>query len=155
MATLHIEHKLLYWRTTYCNALQHTATYHKIYTKPEDQGQGRPVLMPLQQITLQHPATHCNTMRYTATHCNTRHHTATHCNTLQHTATHCNTPQHTAPRCNTLHTATHITKPRAIGRSGARPTGTNDTAFASAAVCCSVLQCVAVCCSVLQCVAVC
>ena len=34
--------------------------------------------------TLQHTATHCNTLQYTE-------HTATHCNTLQHTATHCNT----------------------------------------------------------------
>ena len=60
--------------------------------------------------TLQHTATHCNTLHalqhsaHTATHCNTVHtlqHTATHsthCNTLQHsahTATHCNTSQHT------------------------------------------------------------
>jgi len=61
--------------------------------------------------TLQHTATHCNTLRsrrrqtvqHTATHCNTLQHTATHsahggdrqCNTLQHTATHCNTLQHT------------------------------------------------------------
>jgi len=39
------------------------------------------------------PLSHCNTqqtLQHTATHCNTRH-----CNTLQHTATHCN-------NCNTL-----------------------------------------------------
>ena len=36
--------------------------------------------------TLQHTATHCNTLQHTAT---------THCNSLQHTATHCNTLQHT------------------------------------------------------------
>ena len=46
---------------------------------------------------MQQTATHCNTlqhMQHTATHCcNTLQHAATHCNTLQHTATHC---------CNTL-----------------------------------------------------
>jgi len=46
-------------------------------------------------MTLQHTATHCNTLQHalqhTATHCSTLPHTATHCNTLQHTATHCNT----------------------------------------------------------------
>jgi len=50
--------------------------------------------------TLQHTATHCNTLQnianprntlqHTATH--TMHRTATHCNTLPHTATHCHTP---------------------------------------------------------------
>ena len=42
--------------------------------------------------TLQHSATHCNTLEHTATHA------ATHCNTLKHTAcveTDCNTLQHT------------------------------------------------------------
>ena len=86
-----------------------------------------------QSNTLQHTATHCNTLlqrtathwknlsetsqltglgrerltlQHTATHCNTLQHTATHCNTLQHTATHCNTLQHTATYYNTLqHTA--------------------------------------------------
>ena len=79
---------------------------------------------------------HCNTLQHTATHCNTLvltcalfqigntlQHTTTHCNTMQHTATHCNTWQHTptlqhiATHCNTLqytaeilqHTATHCT----------------------------------------------
>jgi len=46
----------------------------------------------------------------TATHCNTLHtlqHTATHCNTIQNTTTRCNVLQHTATRCNTLqHAAT-------------------------------------------------
>jgi len=70
--------------------------------------------------TLQHTATHCNTLQHAATtHCNTLQHAATHhnvlpfvetsatqCNTLQYTATHRNTLQHTATRCNTLqHTA--------------------------------------------------
>ena len=65
-------------------------------------------LLHLWHMSLQHIATHCNTLHHTATHCNTLQHTATHCNTLQHTATHCNTLQHTARHCNTLqHTATH------------------------------------------------
>ena len=68
-------------------------------------------------ITLQHTATHRNTLQHTdslqhttlekvitlqhtATHRNTKHQTATHCNTLQHTTTHCNTLQHTATHCN-------------------------------------------------------
>jgi len=34
-------------------------------------------------------APRCNTLQHTATHCNTLH--ATHCNALQRTATHCNT----------------------------------------------------------------
>ena len=84
--------------------------------------------------SLQHTATHCNTLQHTGgaardascrstcwnpTQCNT----ATHCSTLQHTATHCNTLQHTygaardasyrstcwnSTQCNTLqHTAAH------------------------------------------------
>ena len=48
----------------------------------------------------------CNTLQHTATHCNTIRDSATHpctdcCNTLQHTATHCNTMQHNAPQCET------------------------------------------------------
>ena len=56
--------------------------------------------------TLQHTATHGNTMQHAATHCKnaasrctTLHHTTTRCNTRQHTVTHSNTLQHT---CNTL-----------------------------------------------------
>jgi len=48
--------------------------------------------------TLQHTATHCNTLQHN-THCKTLRHLATH-STLQHTATHCNTLQHI---CNTTH----------------------------------------------------
>jgi len=145
MATLHIKHKLLFGRTTYCNALQHTATYHQIYTKPEDQGQGRPVLMPLQQITVQHTATHCDTLQQTATQGTTLQHTATYCNTLQHTATRCTTLQHTA-HCNTHH--------ETEGNRAIRST-TNWHQRHCVCIRCSVLQCVAVCCSVLHCVAVC
>ena len=52
--------------------------------------------------TLQHTATHCNTL-HRATYCNTLHratytvqHTARHC-TVQHTATHCYTLEHMGP----------------------------------------------------------
>jgi len=38
--------------------------------------------------TVQHTATHCNTLHHTAPYCNTLQQTATHCNTLRHTATH-------------------------------------------------------------------
>jgi len=82
-------------------------------------------------VSLQHTATHCNTLQHTATHCNIcfiPQHTATYCNVLQSSAKHCNTHrrselellqvcntlQHTATHCNALqrnalqHTATHI-----------------------------------------------
>jgi len=55
-----------------------------------------------------HIATHCSTLQHTAAHCNTLQHTATHCNTLQHIAVHDNTLQHTTTHCSTLlHAATH------------------------------------------------
>jgi len=73
-------------------------------------------------LSMQHTATHCNTLQHTTTHCNTlqhtlqqlrnsavpitQQHTATHYNTLQHTATHCNTLQCTATRI-AVHTVTH------------------------------------------------
>ena len=81
--------------------------------------------------TLQHTATHCNTLQSTLQHTATHYHymklgkkkresskcnyyinspgamVKAHCNTLQHTATYCNTLQHTATHCNTLqHTHT-------------------------------------------------
>jgi len=65
--------------------------------------------------TLQHTATHCNTLQHTTrcnthllllllagrasdgeTHCNSLQLTTTHCNSLQHSAMHCTTLQHTA-----------------------------------------------------------
>jgi len=71
--------------------------------------------------SLQHTATHCNTLWWLWSAClsDTLQHnvsiyttrlwyrdggtvTATRCNTLQHTATRCNTLQHTATHCNTL-----------------------------------------------------
>jgi len=65
--------------------------------------------------TLQHTATHCNTVRHcntlqlTTIHCITRQYTATICHTS--TATHCNTLQHTASIYNTS-TATHHNTPQ-------------------------------------------
>jgi len=67
-------------------------------------------LYPLPQFLagLPHTAMHCNALQHIAIHCNTLQHTATHCNTLQHTATHCNTLQRTATHCNALQrTAIH------------------------------------------------
>ena len=58
-------------------------------------------------ITLQHTATHCNTMQHTATHCNTLH-------TLQLTATHCNTLQHTATQMSYIHIQHHIHASRTL-----------------------------------------
>jgi len=63
-------------------------------------------------ITLQHTASHCNTLQTfeirntaAASHCITLRHTASHCITLHHTATHCNTPySHTYPQ-----TVSHFT----------------------------------------------
>jgi len=57
--------------------------------------------------TLQHTATHCNTLQQTATDYGTQDYwlAAAHCDTQneQHTAPHCDTTQHTATHCDTLH----------------------------------------------------
>jgi len=93
-----------------CNTLQHTARHW--------------------HNTLQHTATHCNTMQHTAArqrfarsampamrramsgdYCIPLQHTATHCNTLQYPTTPCNTMQHLAARCTTpQHPATRSKK---------------------------------------------
>ena len=64
--------------------------------------------------TLQHTATHCNTLQHAETaswlantHCHTLQHTAMHFNTQQRTATHCNALQHTASYCNTQKPQVH------------------------------------------------
>ena len=51
--------------------------------------------------TLQHIATHCNSLRHTARHCKILLLTVNHSNTLLHTATHCTQLHHTATDCNT------------------------------------------------------
>jgi len=134
---------------------------------------------PNDKITLQHTATHCNTLqrttKHTATHWNTLPHTGTHTymngsygkkesttnavhvshdnTTLQHTATHSNTQQHAAPHCKTLHhTVKHSNKVTDMQNSCATKKIVLQL-LRSVAVCCSVLQCVAVCCRELQCVA--
>jgi len=127
-------------RVAVCHAnrcfLHHTATY---------------------SITLQHTATHCNTINVCAPirtyvlpreQSNTLPHTAAHSNALQHTATHCNKLQHIKHTC----ICTHI---RTSTESNQGPSNTPWTSHMSALCEFSVLQCVAVCCSVLQCVAVC
>ena len=80
---------------THCNTLQHSATHCNVlqHTATHCNTQGRWLSSVLQcvamccrvlPLTLQHTATHSNTLQHTATHCNTLQHTATHC-------THCNT----------------------------------------------------------------
>jgi len=84
-----------------CIILQHNATHSHVWRTHY------PRELPQKNIcnTLQHTATHCNTLQQTVmsdTHfilnrlskekyCNTPRYTETHCNTLQHTATHYNT----------------------------------------------------------------
>ena len=93
-------------------------------------------------LSLQHTATHCNTLHHTAPHCNILQHTATYahtqvlksaianghtpthtycqylltttyCNTLQH----CNTLQRTATHCNNLqHTKTYCNSRSVMSR---------------------------------------
>ena len=110
-------------------------------------------MCPAFSASMQHIATHCNTLQHTATHCNTLQYTATPCNTLQHLTRHCNTLSYTTTHvilclkicwefytetwvascshCNTLqHTATHCNTLQHIATH-------------------CVLRCVAVCCSVL------
>jgi len=116
------------YHLAHCNLLQRTlqltATHRDTHCNTEQNKRSKTKRCHLSHyITLQHIATHCNTLHCTATYCNTepnerreshpslcnaKHDTATQCNTLQHTTTHCNTLQHTAIHCNTLkHTATH------------------------------------------------
>jgi len=89
--------------------------------------------------------------------------TLTRCNTVQHTATHCNTllqhAEHAATRCNTLQCTAQRQACVPIAGSAAAEASLHCvavccTVLRCVAVCCSVLQCAAVCCSVLQCAAV-
>ena len=114
-----------------CSVLQRVAVCCSISRAKESSS----LIVP-QRNTLQHTATHCNTLQFhslpaqhtaTTTHYNnrvlmhiwfeqsqmmTKHicliYVATHCNILQHDATRCNTLQHAATRCYTLlHATTH------------------------------------------------
>jgi len=135
-------------------------------------------------MSLQHTATHCNTLQHTATpgprlvfNCGRQdtlqhllQHTATHCNTLQHTATHCNTQADFETLSHLIHesfldlvrTSGAAVYCSALQRVAACCSVLQHVARESfvdlvrklCLVCCSVLQRVAVCCSVLQCVAV-
>jgi len=69
--------------------------------------------------SLQHTATHCNTLHHTATHCNTLQHTATRYTSLHHTAQHCNKLQRTrdAHVNESWHTTTHAWCTRWWGRT--------------------------------------
>ena len=112
-----------------CNRMQHDAT--RIQS-----------LMPTR-----FPSVVGSSLQHTATHCNTLQHTATQYTTLHHTAPHYITLRHTAPHCNTTLTsdANTFLKDRELIINGE---------LEDVAVCCSVLQCVAMYRSVLQCVAV-
>jgi len=115
------------------NTLHHTATHGIMPTTLLCLRKGKlPMwflcwyLAPYTCYTLQHTATHCNTLHSHSIHINSNNcnqqkqtsdvvlmflfsslymlYTATHCTTLQHTAKHYNIPQHTATHCNTLAT---------------------------------------------------
>jgi len=106
---------------------------HSMYSMPLTTFLPTPLPAP-QHTSVQHAATHCNTLQHAAAYCEALQHTAPYCSTLQHTAicggwrcadvsaipatqvsvTHFNTLKHTATtlqltvtRCNTLlYTAT-------------------------------------------------
>jgi len=101
MSLLHTNCNKLQHATTHCNTLQHTATHCNTFSIL---GAIFSTSRTLRRLSFRcvwnvppHTTTNCNT-------CNTLQHTATHCNTLQHTATHCNTLQHSATHCNTCNT---------------------------------------------------
>jgi len=110
-------------------------------------------------MTLRHPVcilrephsyfnTTVRTLQHTATHCNTLQHTHTLTSMLREPHTHLNT----SPERSTL-TLWHIsyTQPHSHFSTSSDRTMWQCVAVCCVAVCCSVLQCVAVCCSVLQC----
>jgi len=77
---------------THCNTLQHTAA-HCSTSRRNSTSRGFWVHILKSPVTIEYAIwigykADCNTLQHTATHCNTLQHTATHCNTLQHTATH-------------------------------------------------------------------
>ena len=60
------------YTATHCSTLQHTVA-HWVFDV---------FAWAVSHESIQHTATHCNTLQHTATHCNTLQHTAAHCNTL-------------------------------------------------------------------------
>jgi len=106
--------------------------------------------------TLQHTATHCNTLPYTATlthshsaasHCDTLQHTATHYNTLQHSHT-CTLPHRTVTHYNTLQHSTH--SHFATHRNTLQHTATHCSTLQHIATHCNTLQHTATHCNTLQ-----
>ena len=88
--------------------------------------------------------------------CKTLQHTATHCNTLQQhirsTSIQSDKPCEVAQCCSVLQCiAVCCSVLQCVAVRALRSTSTQPSEPCEAAQCCSVLQCVAVCCSVLQC----
>ena len=138
-------------RQSHCNPLQHTAN-----TATAGSAWSAVAVCCSGEKTrsLQHSATHSNTLQHTATCYNCRvclrcSILLQHSKTLQHTATHCNTLQQT--HCNSL-------QQNAGSADGAVYYGTlggRDAEYecCHGTLCCSVLQgvtCIAMCCSMLQ-----
>jgi len=110
--------------TTHCSPKSCTALHHEEQSKPTF-------------ATLQHTATHCNTLKHSATHCHalqhTTHHAAALCCTIRSEEGHCKPAF--ASRCNHKSFSYYVTR------------RTRPDAFKCVAVCHSVLQRVAACCS--------
>jgi len=79
----------------HCNTAHHSPLSLQHSTSFSTQRTGTHLTGISNSATLQHTATHCNTLHCTATHCNSLQHLAVRCNTLQCTAAHCNRMQHT------------------------------------------------------------
>jgi len=102
-----------------CNTLPHTATnYHTLQHTTHTARHHT-----LQHTAATHPRPGIRARAVTATHCHTLQHTATHCNTLPHAATH-HTLQHTAathPRPGTRARAVTIKCPTTGHPTPSRP----------------------------------
>ena len=79
--------------TTHLITLEHTTTHYNTLVVDTQ---------TRMYASMQHTATHLNTLKHTTTHYNTLQHTWTHYNTIQHTTTQYNTIQHTTAQYNTL-----------------------------------------------------
>jgi len=133
-------------------------------------------------MSLQHTATHCNTLQHmsicnrrrktsaehaTATDCNRLQQTATDCNRLQQTATQCNRLQQTATDCNTVqqtatdrnrlqHSATDCNRLQQTATDcNTFILGTDGALRRQGMSLCLLKALHPACCSVLQCIAVC
>jgi len=135
---------------THCNTLQHTATYQK---RGRSRGWAAGCVARCSP-TMRGTAPACtyvnDTLQHIATHCNTLQHTTAHYTTLQHAATQCHKLQHTASQYQTCAARYSPTMPGTAPGCVVAVCCTERVA-----VCCSMLQRVPVCCSLLQYVAVC